>query len=232
MRVYIGYDSHETAAYAVAMDSLRRLSPTVPITTLDHERLRRSGLLTRTVYRDNNRRFDAASEAPVSTEFAISRFITPILAQSGYALFTDCDVVFMRDVEDIMQHVDGSKAVYVVKHNHKPSTVTKMGGHFQTTYDRKNWSSVMLFDCDHPANSRLTLFDLNNRTGRDLHQFYWLADEEIGELPSEWNWLVGEQPKPDYPAIAHFTLGGPWINGWKPREHDELWERAFARVGT
>ena len=99
----------------------------------------------------------------------------------------------------------------------------KMDGVVQTSYSRKNWSSVMLFNCDHPANRRLSLWDISNRKGRDLHAFYWLADSEIGDLPAEWNWLVGVQPKPEAPKIAHFTLGGPWFKDWPGAEHDELW---------
>jgi hypothetical protein len=98
-----------------------------------------------------------------------------------------------------------------------------MGGMIQTAYERKNWSSVMLFNCDHPANRRLTIEDVNGRPGRDLHAFYWLHDSEIGELPPTWNWLVNVTPKPVAPKLAHFTNGGPWIPNWEPAPHDEIW---------
>jgi hypothetical protein len=98
----------------------------------------------------------------------------------------------------------------------------------QTIYPRKNWSSVMLFNCNHPANRRLTLHDINNRPGRDLHAFYWLHDEEIGTLNPRWNWLVNEQERPLDVAIAHFTNGGPWIAGWIPAPFDDLWLEAQA----
>jgi hypothetical protein len=91
---------------------------------------------------------------------------------------------------------------------------------------------VMLWNCDHPANQRLTLQDVNERPGRDLHRFYWLNDSEIGALPPEWNWLVGVQPKPAAPQIAHFTLGGPFTPGWKGAEHDEIWAEAEYAYGT
>ena len=68
--------------------------------------------------------------------------------------------------------------------------------------------------------------DVNERPGRDLHAFYWLHDDEIGEIPMEWNWLVGVQPEPLNPCIAHFTLGGPWIEGREPQRHDDLWLEA------
>jgi len=124
-----------------------------------------------------------------------------------------------------MDHADPSKAVMVVKHDHRQEGM-KMDNQPQQSYPRKNWSSVMLFNCNHSANRRLTVEDVNRRPGRDLHRFYWLHDDEIGELPPEWNWLVGVQPKPKHPKIAHYTLGGPWLPGWRPQEHDDLWLEA------
>ena len=85
-----------------------------------------------------------------------------------------------------------------------------------------------MFNCDHPANQRLSLQDVNERPGRDLHRFYWLHDDEIGELPPEWNWLVGVQPMPAEPKLAHYTLGTPDIV--ESCEHAELWWREFAEV--
>ena len=228
MRAFIGYDHREHEAVRVAVDSLRRTSGIEP-ELLVADRLYASGLLTRpTDYRGQD--YDLLSNAPASTRFAISRFLVPILCPSGWALFTDCDMVFLRDVHELLYLADPHKAVSVVQHRHEPVEREKMLGLVQTKYPRKNWSSVMLFNCDHPANRRLSLWDVNHRPGRDLHGFYWLADDEIGELPVEWNWLVGVQPKPHNPAIAHFTLGGPWFDEWPMAEHDEIWWEAAARA--
>jgi len=220
VRIYIGYDPAEKEAYRVAVNTLATCTKTAP-EPLDAARLRASGLLRRTVDM-RGQMYDLPSNSPCSTEFAASRFLVPILCQAGWALFTDCDVVFMANPRELLALADPSKAVMVVKHNHYGHG-TKMGGMEQTHYDRKNWSSVMLFNCDHPANRRLSIQDVNERPGRDLHAFYWLHDSEIGELPTEWNWLVNVTEKPDYPKIAHYTQGGPWIDGWKRAEHDELW---------
>lgn len=227
MQVFIGYDAREQPAYDVATHTLYRKSGLEAI-PLDEVRLRRSGVLTRTsVFKDSGQQIDIISRAPMSTDFAISRFLTPILCQRGYALFTDCDVVFLDDVRMVLASVDPKFAVSVVKHAYIPSSSVKMQGMVQTSYSRKNWSSVMLFNCDHPANARLSLVDVNTRTGRDLHAFYWLHDNEIGQLHPRWNWLVGEQVKPDSPAIAHFTLGGPWIPNWVAKPHDAIWTEAY-----
>lgn len=223
MKVFVGYDRREAAAYEVTVRSLRRRS-SVPleVTPLIASRLRSAGLLLRQVD-ERGGLYDLASAAPQATEFANSRFIVPLLAQTGAALFVDCDMVFLGDVAELLGAFDSSKAVQVVKHHHIPRETTKMDGVAQTAYTRKNWSSVVLWNCDHPANRRLTLDIVNNWPGRDLHAFSWLHDDEIGDLPPEWNWLVGVQPKPAAPRLAHFTLGGPWIEGWPGSEHDDIW---------
>lgn len=222
MRVYIGWDDREQEAYRAAVNSLYRVSPNMEICTLDAESLAAYGLLRRPQDRRGGI-YDLPSNAPCSTDFAISRFLVPHLAQSGWHLFTDCDVIFLDDVAKIFEQADPTKAVMVVKHPPLAGNGTKMDGQAQLAYHRKNWSSVMIWNCDHPANRRLSLQDVNERPGRDLHAFYWLADSEIGELAPEWNWLVGVQERPVNPKIAHFTLGGPWLPDWPGAEHDDLW---------
>jgi hypothetical protein len=71
----------------------------------------------------------------------------------------------------------------------------------------------MLFNCDHPSNAKLTLEMVNTLPGRDLHRFCWLQDDEIGELPQEWNYLVGvtKLAMPSAPNLVHWTLGSPNI---------------------
>lgn len=229
MKVFIGHDNRQPDASTIAHSSLmRRSSIFCEVTLLKHETLAAQGLLRRPTDRRNGI-YDIPSNAPASTDFAISRFLTPILAQSGWALFVDADIVFMDDVADIFDHADPRYAVQVVKHGECGTQDIKMDGCRQLSYPRKNWSSVMLFNCDHPANRRLSLQDVNERRGFDLHQFYWLADSEIGSLPKEWNWLVNVEPEPAHPKIAHFTLGGPFISGWHPAEHDEIWTNEYER---
>lgn len=167
--------------------------------------------------------WDQVSEAFCSTEFAITRFLVPILAHSGWVLFCDCDIVFLDDPAKLFALADDRFAVMCVKHDMKVEHDRKMDGQVQVPYARKNWSSVMLVNCDHPANQRMTVSMIKEIPGRFLHRFCWLKDDEIGELPPEWNWLVGVQPKPEHPKIAHFTLGGPWIPGWVPQAHDDIW---------
>ena len=220
MKVYIGHDSREQAAFDVAKKTAEQFG--CDVIPLREEMLRKSGLLTRPTDR-RGEIWDLNSNAPQATEFAISRFFVPLLAHSGWCLFADADVVFMQDPHELLEIADESKALHVVKHPQFNLSATKMDGQKQTSYPRKLWSSVILWNASHPANARLNLTTLNQWPGRDLHAFKWLADSEIGSLPVEANWLVNMMPKPERPIIAHMTLGGPWLSGWTPHEHDELW---------
>lgn len=224
-RVFMGWDKREPEAYTVAKRSLyRRSSWPVTVTPLMLSQLELNGLIRRPhTTLPGGQMWDEISGAPMATEFANSRFITPILAQTGWALFVDCDVVFLGDVAELFALADPDKAVMCVKHRHFEASDTKMDGQMQTIYKRKNWSSVMLFNCDHPANLGLTLDLINSKPGRDLHGFSWLEDRDIGELPAEWNWLVNVTTRPKNPKLAHFTLGGPWLPNWKRQPHDDIW---------
>ncbi len=226
LRVYIGHDSREQVAFDVACKTMASFG--CEVIPLYEERLRLSGMLTRPIDR-RGQMWDFNSNAGQSTEFAIGRFAVVLLAHSGWCLFADADTWAMSDPHEVMRYADPSKAVCVVKHPPYQLSAFKMDGQVQISYPRKLWSSVMLFNCDHPANRRLNLTMLNQWPGRDLHAFKWLADDEIGELPVEANWLVGMMPKPERPIIAHMTLGGPWLPGWTPHEHDQLWREASQR---
>lgn len=229
MKIYIGYDERERHAYDVAVKSASKYA--VDITPLEISRLAERGLLRRPVDKRGGKTYDIYSNAHASTDFAASRFLVPIIHQTGWCLFTDCDVVFMADPNELWSYADSRYAVMVVNHEQEVGRDSvKMDGQPQAFYARKNWSSVMLFNCDHPAHKRLSLQDVQERPGRDLHQFYWLHDSEIGFLPAEWNWLVNVEERPAQPKIAHFTLGGPWLPGWQCSGYDYLWYSADTGV--
>lgn len=228
LKVYLGYDSREREAYKVAGHSIAcRTSKPCVITPLSAERLADGGVVRRPTD-TRGQRYDILSNAPASIEFAITRFAVPFLAQQGWALFGDCDIVALADVAEIFALADDRYAVMCVKHDFDSLTGTKMDGQVQVGYPRKLWSSVMLINCDHPANKRLSLVDVNERPGRYLHAFGWLADSEIGALPPEWNWLCGVQPRPKDPKIAHFTLGTPDLPGVSPIDEHVIWWTAHA----
>lgn len=226
-RIYLGWDFREQLAYQVAQHSIQMRSRRHDIRPLKLAELQRHDLSTRLYSERDGQLWDEMSGAPCATQFANTRFLVPKLAQHGWALFMDSDIVVLADIGGLFNLADPRYAVMCVKHapllpfSLAPSL--KMDGKLQTYYHRKNWSSVMLMNCDHPAWNRLTLKAANSRPGRDLHAFYWLEEEEIGALPPAWNWLVNAQPMPTAPKLAHFTLGGPWLPGWKGAEHDEIW---------
>lgn len=231
-RIFLGWDQRESLCYWVAEHSLRsRSRALLDIEPLRLNELERHDLSRRKYTRKGGQLFDEVSKAPCSTEFANTRFLVPKLAMHGWALFMDSDIVALGDIEELFDLADRRFAVMCIKHDSHPvqyKNATKMDGQIQTNYYRKNWSSVVLWNCDHRAHAGLTMDDLNTRRGRDLHAFFWLDDEQIGELPPAWNWLVGVNPCPPTPKIAHFTLGGPWLPGWTPREHDDKWLHAEA----
>lgn len=228
LQVHIGYDPREAKAFRVAADSIARNSAQpVAIRALDAAELYQERLLWRPVEQQGALEMDHLSAAPQSTRFANARFVLPFVQRAGWALFVDCDVVFLADVAELFSLADPRYAVMCVQHRHEPAAATKMVDQPQTAYSRKNWSSVMLWNLNHPAHHRLTLAQVNQYPGDLLHRFFWLRDAEIGALPAEWNWLVGVQPKPAAPKIAHFTLGGPWLPGWGGAEHDEIWNDAW-----
>lgn len=227
--VWIGYDPREQDALEVAAQSLRAHSNFDSVFTVDLGLLVSKGLYQRPTSRDEGGRlFDKISDAPMSTEFAISRFFVPHLARSGgfdWAVFMDCDVMLRAPVEELFALADPTKAIQVVKHDHRPTEAVKMDGQTQTSYPRKNWSSVMLWNLRHPANSTLTIAKLNTWAGRALHGFQWLDDQFVGELPPEWNHLVGVEPENPDAKLVHFTLGIPSMEGYGRCEHALEWWR-------
>lgn len=224
-RVFIGFDMSQATAWNVAAASLRRVSsPHLEITRLSMS----TPLYTRPTTTLEHGYFDVISGAPMSTAHAIARFLVPHLCEyTGWALFTDGDVLFRRDIAALFALADPTKAVQVVQHAHAPADLTKMSGEAQTVYARKNWSSVVLWNCGHPFNRALTVEMVNALPGRMLHRFCWLEDAQIGALPPEWNVLIGEQTHPD-PAICHFTLGTPDLPGYDHCDFSDDWYE-FAR---
>ena len=226
--VWIGFDERERDAFEVATASLyARASCDIDVRVIDLCKLMTSGLYQRPTERRGGKLFDVISGAPMSTEFAISRFFVPLLAgpEAEWAVFMDCDVLLRTDIAELFELADPAKAIQVVKHNQRPTETVKMDGQVQTAYPRKNWSSVILWNLRHPAHQTLTPAKLNAWAGRALHGFHWLADEFIGDLPAEWNHLVGVEPPNPGAKLVHFTLGTPSMDGYADCEFaSEWWE--------
>jgi len=162
-----------------------------------------------------------------STEFTFTRFLIPELTDfKGWALFMDCDMILTTDIKELFDQADDKYAVMCVKHDYTPKEGVKMDGQKQTIYPRKNWSSVVLWNCGHEANRKLTQDLVNDPeiNGAYLHRFSWLKDDEIGELDHTWNYLVGVYDDIDKPNLIHYTEGGPWFENYRDCEFADLWK--------
>ena len=213
LRIYVGWDSREDIAYQACKKSIEyHASVPVEIIPLKQKLLRRDGVYTRPV------------DKLASTEFTFTRFLVPELAEfDGWALFIDCDFIFLDDVKKLFDQANNKYAVMCAQHNYTPKKTTKMDGQIQHVYPRKNWSSMMLFNCSHPNTKGLTRHVVNNATndGAFFHRLTWTPDKFIGELSHEWNWLVGvyDEPEDGTPKALHYTDGGPWFPEYENCEY-------------
>ena len=212
IKVFIGFDTHETVAFHVLAHSIHaRASEPVVIAPLMLTQLKSL------FHRERN--------SLQSTEFSFSRFLVPHLSgYEGWSLFCDCDMLMLDDIAKLWAVRDDKFAVQVVKHEHVPPEDIKVLNQPQTKYAKKNWSSVMLFN---NAKCRaLTPEYVNTATGLELHQFKWLGDDSlIGEIPHRWNHLVDyDQPAPvEALSLIHFTEGGPYFEAYKNCGYADLW---------
>jgi hypothetical protein len=211
LRIFVGYDKSEAVAYHVLASSiLRRAS--VPVAIIPLTRQSVSGIYTR-------------KRGPTeATEFSMTRFLVPYLSgYQGISVFMDCDMVCRVDIRELWRYLEAQhgKAVWCCQHDYVPKFLTKFNGNEQTTYPRKNWSSFMVFD-----NAKcvgLTPDFVNTATGLELHRMLWTSDDQIGSLPLEWNWLVGEYDKNAAAKVLHYTLGTPCFPDYRECDHSDVW---------
>ena len=209
--IFIGYDPREAIAYHVCTNSIiRHSSHPVSINPLalnilkDYEEKHTDG----------------------SNHFIYSRFLVPHLMQyKGWAIFMDGDMLLRDDIEKLWDLRDNSKAVMVVKHDYKTKMTEKYLGAKNENYPRKNWSSVILWNCEHAANKVVTPEFIETATGAQLHRFTWLADELVGELPKIWNWLPDEFGANRDAKLLHYTLGTPSFHDFATTPMGNEWHR-------
>jgi lipopolysaccharide biosynthesis glycosyltransferase len=166
-----------------------------------------------------------------SNAFIYSRFLVPYLNDyKGIALFCDGDMICQGDVAELLELADPSLAVQVVKHDYKTKHKTKYLGAKNDDYPRKNWSSVILWNCHHWQNKKLTPELVMESTGSYLHRFSWLEDRFIGELPVEWNWLETEYVYNKDAKLIHHTLGTPCFKDYQYSPYSHEWWSTYHRM--
>ena len=214
-RIYIGYDPRESVAFHTLSHSiLRRSSVPVSIAPLVQGQL--------------NHLYRRTRGPTESTEFSLTRFLVPALSEyRGWSLFMDCDMLCRADIAGLAAQIERQpdKAVLVCKHDYVPKTERKFLDQVQTKYSRKNWSSLMLFNNERCR--ALSVDYVNSASGLELHRFGWVDDRAIGELPLEWNWLVGEYAHNPAAKIAHFTIGGPYFDAYRDCDYAGEWFAEF-----
>lgn len=211
INIFIGYDHREAIAYHVCANSIiRHSSKPVSLTPLalknmqDYEEKHTDG----------------------SNQFIYSRFLVPHLMEyKGWAIFMDGDMLLREDIEKLWSLRDDTKAVMVVKHDYKTKMTEKYLGAKNENYPRKNWSSVILWNCAHPANAVVTPEFIQSATGAQVHRFTWLSDDLIGELPIEWNWLPDEFGVNKEAKLLHYTLGTPSFHEFATTPMGDEWHR-------
>lgn len=195
VKIFIGFDSNQVLDYVLLEQSLIRFSSQPLMITplcLDHFS------------------FYKESHQDGSTEFSYSRFLVPYLTSyQGWALYMDSDMICCSDIKDLWSRRNSKYALHVVKHDYQTSQSIKMQGHQNNNYPRKNWSSLMLINCQHPSLRILTPSLIEKSQGQYLHQFNFVDDDLIAHLPLEWNWLADEYGHNDNAKIIHYTLGSP-----------------------
>jgi hypothetical protein len=215
--IFVGLDSKEIVAYhALCQSIIDRTSVPVSFTPISLKSL--GGLYTR------------QRNTMESTEFSFSRFLVPYLSgYKGWSIFMDCDMLARADLAELWALRDEHYAAMVCKHDYAPKEEVKFLGQVQTRYEKKNWSSMILFN--NARCNALTPEYVNTRSGLELHQFKWLAgDHEIGSIPVGWNYLVGVYDYDPAAKLVHYTEGGPYFRDYTTCDYADDWFTVRERV--
>ena len=211
--VYIGYDPREAIAYHVCANSIIRNSSR-PVALIPVALSLFQGFY-REQHGDN------------SNHFVYTRFLVPYLMNfQGRAIFIDGDMIVRGDIAELWDMtMAGAYDVHVVKHDYQTRMTEKYMGAPNENYPRKNWSSVIVWNCNHYPNRVLTPEFVTKQPGSYLHRFSWLTDDRIGELPAEWNWLPDEYGANPDAKLLHYTLGTPCFHEFADTPQGEEWHR-------
>jgi|SRR5271166_2498282 len=208
IRIFIGYDPREAVAYHVCQQSIIE-------TAKNPERLEFHPV--------------TGAQRDGSNTFIYERFLVPHhCGFNGYAIFIDGDMIVRSDIEELLMQPMYYEGVRVVKHDYRTKHPTKYLGHNNEDYPRKNWSSVIVWNCGFFPNRKLTPHFVAESTGSYLHRFSWLQDDQIGALDPSWNKLVLEQDMAEDDKIRHYTIGTPCFAEYAGS--DPEWHQVYGRM--
>jgi len=214
--IFVGYDPREAVAYHTCANSIIRHA-SCPVAIIP---------LALNLFKDYTE-----THTDGSNQFIYSRFLVPhLMDYTGHAIFIDGDMIVRSDIAELWQWRNKRYDVQVVKHNYETCMTEKYLGSKNENYPRKNWSSVIIWNCESAANKRLTPEFVQRSTGAELHRFTWIRDEQIGDLPAEWNWLPDEYGPNINADLLHYTLGAPCFHDFATTPMADDWhhERMLA----
>lgn len=218
INLFVGYDPRESIVYHTFCQSVMEHA-SVPVAFIPlHLPMLKSS------YSENH--------TDGSNDFIYSRFLVPFLSgYSGISIFCDGDMILKEDIVELVALAErGDKAVWVAQHDYKTKFTKKYLGNKNEDYPRKNWSSVIVWNGEHPKHRILTPELVAQSTGPYLHRFSWLDDEDIGSLPLNWNWLVLEYEKNPSAKLLHYTVGSPNFKEFSESDNSSDWFESFSKV--
>lgn len=210
--VFVGYDPREAIAYHTCVNSIIRNS-SQPVAIVP---------VALNLFKEYSE-----THTDGSNHFIYTRFLVPYLMDyQGWAIFIDGDMIVRGDIAELWDLKQYTKDVMVVKHDYKTRMTEKYLGSPNEDYPRKNWSSVILWNCNAIRNKILTPEFVQQSTGAFLHRFSWIADDRLGELPAEWNWLDVEYEYNPLAKLVHYTLGTPCFHEFADQgDFSDEWHR-------
>ena len=209
--VFVGYDPREAIAYHVCANSIIRHA-SQPVSIIP---------LALNLFRDYTE-----THTDGSNQFIYSRFIVPhLMNYTGHAIFIDGDMIVRGDIAELWNLRNAAQDAQVVKHDYQTRMSEKYLGAKNENYPRKNWSSVILWNCNSFPNRKLTPEFVQHATGAELHRFSWIDDERIGALPPEWNWLPDEYGPNTDAKLLHYTLGTPCFHEFATTPQGGEWHQ-------
>lgn len=148
----------------------------------------------------------------------------------GRAVFVDgSDMLCRADILELPDLLERGCDVAVVQHCYSTKYPTKFLGQSNEDYPRKNWMSVVVFECGNSV-WRTLEEKAKGKPASYLHRLEFLPDDRIGDLPRTWNHLVGEYPYDTEAKIAHFTIGLPCWPAYKHWDYADEWRQELQKV--